>query len=137
MVARYESGASSPTVVTLRRLLGACDQRLELSTVPMGLALSGPVGQRVAAHRKEIRRLVRHSGARNVRIFGSAARGDDRADSDLDLLVDFPVRIRGLVPLADLADQVAMLLDVPVDVSADEVLAPAVAARAHAEAVPL
>jgi len=29
-------------------------------------------------------------GARNVRVFGSVARGDDTPDSDVDLLVDFP-----------------------------------------------
>jgi len=28
--------------------------------------------------------------ARNVRVFGSVARGDDTPDSDVDLLVDFP-----------------------------------------------
>lgn len=31
---------------------------------------------------------ARHHGSR-VRLFGSAARGDDRPDSDIDLLVDF------------------------------------------------
>jgi predicted nucleotidyltransferase len=30
----------------------------------------------------------RHHASR-VRLFGSAARGDDRPDSDIDLLVDF------------------------------------------------
>jgi hypothetical protein len=137
MVARYESGAASPTVATLRRLLGACDLRLDLRTAPLGAALQGPVGQRVAAHRKEIRRLVRQTGARNVRVFGSTARGEDHEDSDLDLLVDFPVRVRGLIPLADLADRIAELLELPVDVAAEEALAPDVAAHALREAVAL
>jgi hypothetical protein len=39
-------------------------------------------------NREEILRLARTHGARNVRVFGSAARGEDNADSDLNLLVD-------------------------------------------------
>jgi predicted nucleotidyltransferase/DNA-binding XRE family transcriptional regulator len=137
MVARYESGAASPTIATLRRLLAACHVRLDLRTAPMGAVLQGPVGQRVAAHRKEIRRLARHAGARNVRVFGSTARGEDHEGSDLDLLVDFPVRDRGLIPLAELADRIADLLELSVDVAAEDALAPDVAARALAEAVAL
>ena len=37
----------------------------------------------------EILALAAKAGARNVRVFGSAARGDDREESDLDLLVDW------------------------------------------------
>nr|WP_084417697.1 nucleotidyltransferase domain-containing protein [Chrysiogenes arsenatis] len=29
-------------------------------------------------------------GARRIRIFGSVARGEERPDSDVDFLVDFP-----------------------------------------------
>ena len=29
-------------------------------------------------------------GARRIRVFGSVARGEERADSDVDFLVDFP-----------------------------------------------
>ena len=29
-------------------------------------------------------------GARRIRVFGSVARGDERPDSDVDFLVDFP-----------------------------------------------
>jgi uncharacterized protein len=137
MVARYESGEASPTVATLRRLMAACGQRLALSTSPMGPALAGPIGHRVNRNRKQIRRLARQAGARNVRVFGSVARGDESEGSDLDLLVDFPVRARGLLPLADLADRISELLELPVDVAAEDALAPEVAARALADAVSL
>jgi len=40
-------------------------------------------------HRTEILALATRHRAHNVRVFGSAARGDDRDDSDLDLLVEF------------------------------------------------
>ena len=40
-------------------------------------------------HREEIRVAARGCRGRRVRLFGSAARGDDRPDSDVDVLVDF------------------------------------------------
>ncbi len=42
----------------------------------------------LAENRAEILRLAASRGARNVRVFGSAARGEAREDSDIDLLVD-------------------------------------------------
>jgi len=42
----------------------------------------------VRAQRDEIVRLGRRFGVRNIRVFGSVARGEATADSDLDLLVD-------------------------------------------------
>ena len=41
----------------------------------------------VQAKRSEILRLAASHGADNVRVFGSATRGEDTGDSDLDLLV--------------------------------------------------
>jgi uncharacterized protein len=42
----------------------------------------------VRAHRDDIVRLGERFGVRNIRIFGSVARGEAHRDSDLDLLVD-------------------------------------------------
>lgn len=39
-------------------------------------------------HRADILAIADKYGATNIRIFGSASRGDDRPDSDIDLLVD-------------------------------------------------
>ena len=39
--------------------------------------------------RDEILALAAKAGAMNVRVFGSAVRGDDLEESDLDLLVDW------------------------------------------------
>ena len=39
-------------------------------------------------HREDIRRIVERNDAKNPRVFGSVARGEDSEASDLDLLVD-------------------------------------------------
>ena len=38
--------------------------------------------------REEILRIAHQHGARNVRVFGSVARGEATEDSDIDLLVE-------------------------------------------------
>ena len=40
-------------------------------------------------NRKDVLRIASKYGARNVRIFGSVTRGEARADSDNDVLVEF------------------------------------------------
>jgi predicted nucleotidyltransferase len=42
----------------------------------------------VRAHRDAIKRLGERFGVRNIRVFGSVARGEATPGSDLDLLVD-------------------------------------------------
>ena len=42
----------------------------------------------VRAKREEIQRIAAKHGARNVRVFGSMARGDARPDSDVDFLIE-------------------------------------------------
>lgn len=51
--------------------------------------------------RAEVLRLAARHGASDIRVFGSFARGEARADSDIDLLVDFE-------PGRSLLDQVAL-----------------------------
>ena len=54
--------------------------------------------------RNEILKLASQHGARNVRVFGSAARGEADADSDIDFLVE-------LEPGRTLFDLGALLMD--------------------------
>jgi predicted nucleotidyltransferase len=44
--------------------------------------------QRLQAAREAVLAVAHRHGARNLRIYGSVARGQDRPGSDLDLLVD-------------------------------------------------
>ena len=138
-VSRYESGASSPSVETLDRLLAVMGARLDLvaEASPRRLDVRTPRMVKLRENRELIRRAAHRHGAKNVRIFGSVARGTDRPDSDIDLLVDFDVRSRGLFPLAGLQDELAVLLGEKVDVFPQVALAPHVAKNALAEAVPL
>lgn len=52
----------------------------------------------------EILALGGQYGARRIRVFGSVARGEERPDSDIDFLVDFPQGydlFRQRLPLAE------------------------------------
>jgi len=40
--------------------------------------------------KEAIERACREFGAQRIRVFGSVARGEERPDSDIDFLVDFP-----------------------------------------------
>ena len=46
------------------------------------------ISEHIKAKREQILHLAEQHGARNVRVFGSVARGEAREDSDIDLLVD-------------------------------------------------
>jgi uncharacterized protein len=139
MVARYETGAASPTVRTLARLLRAAGRELVLTgrATTDQLTVRGPVAALLRKHRREILGAAEAVGASDVRIFGSVARGEETPESDIDLLVDFPAHERGLFPLLKLADEIEAIVGRPVDVAAVEVMAPPVRERALAEAIPL
>lgn len=138
MVARYETGVASPTVRTLARLLRAAGRELVLSGAePSSAGPPRPVAALLKEHRAAIRAAAAAVGARNVRVFGSVARGEETAESDVDLLVDFPAEERGLFPLLKLAEEVERLVGRPVDVAAAQVMTGPVRERALAEAVPL
>lgn len=138
-VSRYESGASSPSVETLDRLLAAMGARLELNaaTSLRRLDVRTPRMAKLRANRDRVRRIAHKHGASNVRVFGSVARGEDGPESDIDLLVDLDVHKRGLLPLGAIADELSALLGERVDVAPASALAAGVADSALAEAVPL
>ncbi len=137
-VARYESGAASPSVRTLDRLLRACGATLRLDVVAApGADLSGARFALLRRHRREILRRARHHGATGVRVFGSVARGEDGPDSDIDLLVESDVTTSGVGPMIELRDELTALLGQPVDVAPAALLAPDVRSQAEAEAIPL
>jgi uncharacterized protein len=86
--------------------------------------------------REEIIQIAARHGARNVRLFGSVARGDDRAGSDVDLLVEMEPD-RSLLDIVGLGQDLEALLDRKVDVLTDASLHPALRERILAESRPL
>jgi uncharacterized protein len=73
------------------------------------------VMQRLEERRRDIIAAAARRGAINVRVFGSVARGEQHAGSDVDFLVDFEPS-RSLVDLAGLILDLQEILQVPVDV---------------------
>ena len=86
--------------------------------------------------REEILRLAERHGARNVRVFGSVARGDADARSDYDFLVDLEPG-RSLFDLGGLLTDLTYLLGRPVDVVTEKGLRPRIRERVLSEARPL
>jgi predicted nucleotidyltransferase len=84
--------------------------------------------------RDEIYRAAAESGARDVRVFGSVARGEERADSDVDFLVSLEPG-RSLLDLARLELRLERLLGRPVDVVTEAGLRPPIRATALREAI--
>ena len=85
--------------------------------------------------RGEILRLASQYGARNVRIFGSMARGDAGPSSDVDFLVDMDPE-RSLFDMADLVLALEDLLGRKVDVVTESSLYWLIRRRVLKEAKP-
>lgn len=92
--------------------------------------------QRLKEKRQEILRLAAEHGARNVRVFGSVARGEADERSDIDFLVDMEPR-RSLFDLGGLQYDLQTLLGCPVDVVTERGLKARIRDRVLREAVPL
>ena len=65
--------------------------------------------------REEIVSIAHRHRARNVRLFGSTARGESQNDSDVDLLIDAAEETSPLFP-AGLIEELESLLGRPVDI---------------------
>jgi len=88
------------------------------------------------AKRDEILQICAKYGARNVRVFGSVARGEADEQSDIDLLVEFEPD-RSLLDHAGLWIELQELLGVKVDVVSERGLKPRIRQRVLQEAIPL
>jgi predicted nucleotidyltransferase len=88
------------------------------------------------SRRDEIIEVALARGASRVRVFGSVARGDATAASDIDFLVDLEPD-RNLLDLGGLLMDLRDLLQCDVDVVTEHGLRPRVARRVLADAVEL
>jgi len=95
-----------------------------------------PTVELLAGKRDQILEIAHRYGARNVRVFGSVARGSARPDSDVDFLVDFEDG-RSLFDQAGLWLDLREILNCEVDVLTPGGLHPSFADQILAEARPL
>ena len=86
--------------------------------------------------RAALLQIARKLGARSVRLFGSLARGEADATSDIDLLVELESG-RSLLDLGGMQFELEALLGRHVDVVTEHGLRPRIRDRILREAVPL
>jgi predicted nucleotidyltransferase/DNA-binding XRE family transcriptional regulator len=139
VVSAYESGHRQPALTTLAALIEAAGYELvvDVRRQPPRLSrLSGPVGRRVRRKRRDLVAAAAAHDVTNLRVFGSVARGQDRADSDVDLLADLPPGM-GLFGLGRVQAELEAILGSPVDLVPAGDLKPGVRARAETDLVAL
>lgn len=138
VISAYESGHRQPALPTLTALVNAAGFELDMRLRrrdPLS-RLSGPIGQRVRKHRRALLAMAAEHGISNVRLFGSVARGEDRPDSDVDLMVDLPPGL-GLVGLTRTTADLERLLDARVELVPADAVKPDVLARAAEDLIVL
>lgn len=111
-VTRIERGELNPTLSMLERLIDASGSELEVVARPRA---PRPTIEALRARRGEIIDAVESFGGRNVRVFGSVARGEAHDGSDVDLLIDVPAGT-GLVTVGRIADAIEAIIPWRVDV---------------------
>ncbi len=139
VISAYESGHRQPSIPVLTALVDATgyELALRLRRQPRRLRrLSGPVGRRVRRHRHDLVAAAAAHGAQNLRVFGSVARGEDRPDSDVDLLADLPAGL-SLFGLGRIEAEMEVILGTRVDLIPAAGLKPGVRERVERDLVAL
>jgi hypothetical protein len=136
VISAYESGQRQPSLPTLARLIDAAGFELTLGLRRPPRRLSGPVGRRVRHRREDLVAAAAAHGVSNLRVFGSVARGEDRVDSDVDLLADFPPGL-SLFGLGRLEADLEGILGTRVDLIPAADLKPGVREQVESDLIPL
>lgn len=131
-IARYETGAATPSLPTLERLLVATGASLVLGR---SRPRSGGA-DRVRRSSSKLRQAAGARGVRMIRFFGSVARGSDTSASDVDLLVDLDPG-RTLIDLIGFKHDAERILGRPVDVVTPSLMKGRVRGQALRDARPL
>lgn len=94
------------------------------------------LSEHLKKHREKILELAAYHGASNIRIFGSVARKEADAHSDIDFLVELEPG-RSLLDLGSLLTDLQTLLGCPVDIVTEKGLRTRIRDRVLQEAIPL
>jgi uncharacterized protein len=90
----------------------------------------------ILAKLRENEAVLRARGVSHAALFGSRARGDDRPDSDIDIIIELdPAAHVSVFNYAGLKDYIAGLFDGPVDVVNRDGLKPYVRPTATTDAI--
>lgn len=120
-ISAYESGRKHPRAESLERVLSAAKMR---PSIPLALLAD------------QIRASATRFNLSNVRVFGSAVRGEDTEHSDIDLLVSLGPGAT-LFDLGGFADAVEQATGFPVDLLTDDEAEDEHFAHVLEQAVPL
>jgi predicted nucleotidyltransferase len=77
----------------------------------------------VAFDQKRLADICRRNDVTRLRLFGSTSRGEERPESDIDLIVDFGAP-KGFFELIRLEDELQSFFDRPVDLVTEPGLSP-------------
>ena len=94
-------------------------------------------GKSLTIDREELAKLCRRHGIRRLALFGSAARGELRSDSDVDVLVEFVPGRRVGLRFITIQDELSALIGRPVDLNTPGFLSRQFRDRVLGESVPL
>ena len=97
---------------------------------------TSPLARTLRRNADQIKKIVSQVGGTQVRVFGSVALGADQPGSDVDLLF-IMTKPLSLMELGQLEQQIADLLDAPVDLVPESALRPDLRERVFSEALPL
>ncbi len=140
VISAYESGHRQPALPTLAALVEAAGYELVIGVrdaqPPRLNGLSGPVGRRVRRRCRELVAVAAAHGVQNLRVFGSVARGEDRPESDVDLLADVPPGM-GLLGLGRVEAELEAIVGAQVNLVPAGTLKPDVAERVERDLVAL
>jgi len=94
------------------------------------------INETLKEKRDEILNIASRYGARNVRVFGSIARGKGRRDSDLDVLVELEPG-RSLLDIIAIKQDLEDLLNTKVDVVTEAAVSPYIRGQVLRQAISL
>lgn len=141
-ISAYERGVHEPSFKTVQALVAGAGLELDVTLSPTNRPRRLPdteLGRLLQAKRGEMVDVARRHGASNLRVFGSVARAEDGASSDVDILVDLAPGT-GLIGLGVIEEELEMVLGRDVDLVPasslrsefrDQVLAEAIALEAQ------
>ncbi len=104
--------------------------------LPFGAPILPTIGETIGEKREAILRIAAQHGATQIRLIGSVARGEDRPQSDVDLLVTWREG-------TSLLDQAALMLELEsllgrrVDIASDGWVKPSIRESIYRDAIAL